>query len=42
MQYVSAELLLWAVMWMSVRIADTSGLPTTPAGIGIVPNVSHY
>ena len=40
MQYVSAELLLWAVMWMSVRIADTSGLPTIPAGTGIVPNAS--
>ena len=41
MQYGNAEPLLWGVMWMSARIADTSGLPTTPAGTGIVPNVSH-
>ena len=40
MQYGNAEPLLWAVMWMNVRIVDTSGLPTTPAGTDIVPNAS--
>ena len=41
MQYNSAEPPLWAVMWINVRIADTSGLPTIPAGIGIVPNANR-
>ena len=41
MQYGNAEPLLWAVMWMSVRIADTSGLPTIRAGIGIVLNANR-
>jgi hypothetical protein len=41
MQYGNAEPLLWAVMWMSARIADTSVLPTIPAGTGIAPNASR-
>ena len=36
----NAEPLLWAVMWMSVQIADTSGLLTIPAETGIVPNAN--
>lgn len=41
MQYVSAELPPWAVMWMNARIADTNGRPTTPAVTDTAPNVSH-